>query len=74
MEDNSRKMKYPYTYSAKIAQFPYQYYFKHSWMIRYCCYAAIVVAPIIYQFQKMSFAPANVKKWEEIDRKTYEGH
>ncbi|XP_051166715.1 uncharacterized protein LOC127285000 [Leptopilina boulardi] len=74
MADNSRQMKYPYTFTAKIMQFPYKYYYKHSWMFRYCAFATAIVAPIVYQFQKLSYAPANVKKWEERDRIMFEGH
>lgn len=49
----ARPMKYPYTFAAKIAQFPYAYYFKYNWMVRYHIYAAIVCLPIFYKIGKL---------------------
>lgn len=48
-----RPMKYPYTYTAKIAQFPYKHYFKHSWLARYWIYSIIICTPLFYSIQKM---------------------
>lgn len=42
-----RPMKYPYTYTAKLAQFPYKYYFKHSWYFRYWTYSLALTFPLI---------------------------
>ncbi|RZC37181.1 uncharacterized protein BDFB_007715, partial [Asbolus verrucosus] len=34
-EKVGRPMKFPYTFSAKIAQFPLKYYIKNQWIWRY---------------------------------------
>ncbi|EFN82388.1 hypothetical protein EAI_01530 [Harpegnathos saltator] len=66
-------MKYPYTLTAKLVQFPYKYYWKHSWLFRYMFYSIFATLPIIYKIQKLSYSPANVEKWEKIWKETFEG-
>ncbi|XP_011869631.1 PREDICTED: uncharacterized protein LOC105563004 [Vollenhovia emeryi] len=68
-----RPMKYPYTVSAKIAQFPYKYYIKHSWLFRYMLVATVVTMPFFYKVEKLSYAPENVAKWEKTHREMFEG-
>lgn len=48
-----RPMKYPYTYAAKLAQFPYKFYFKNSWAVRYWVYSSILCLPIFYGIEKL---------------------
>ncbi|XP_076667327.1 reduction of Rh1 isoform X2 [Andrena cerasifolii] len=72
-ENPGRPMKYPYTLSAKIAQFPYAYYYKHSWVFKYWVLGCLVTAPIFYKIQKMSYSPENVEKWRAIDKETFSG-
>ncbi|RXG70214.1 hypothetical protein Avbf_02191 [Armadillidium vulgare] len=31
----SRRMKYPYTFSSKLALFPWAFHFKHNWLFRW---------------------------------------
>ncbi|XP_012285448.1 uncharacterized protein LOC105702446 [Orussus abietinus] len=69
-----RPMKYPYTYAAKIAQFPYRYHFNNSWLFKYHLIACLVCFPIFLKIQNMSYSPENVAKWDEIRRKEFEGH
>lgn len=45
-------MKFPYTYSAKIAQFPYKFYFQNSWLARYWVFGMIAVFPFFYKVHK----------------------
>lgn len=45
-DESTRPMKYPYTFTAKIVQFPYGYYFKYSWVYRYYLYGVIVSFPV----------------------------
>lgn len=52
-DEVARPMKYPYTYTAKVAQFPYKFYFTHSWGFKYGVYAFILCAPIFYKIQKL---------------------
>lgn len=66
-------MVYPYTYAAKLAQFPYKHYWNNVWVFKYYCIAFVVCMPLFYKIQKMSFAPENVKKWQEIRRKQFSG-
>lgn len=63
-----RPMKYAYTMSAKIAQFPFRFYVNNCWMFRYYLIGVAVSMPIFYKIQKLSYNPDNVKKWEEIRR------
>lgn len=46
-------MKYPYTLTAKMAQFPYKHYYDHNWMWRYYFYALIACVPIFYKLSRM---------------------
>lgn len=48
-----RRMKYPYTFTAKFAQFPYAYYTKHSWLFRYWHIGVLLTIPIFYKIQKL---------------------
>ncbi|KZC06180.1 hypothetical protein WN55_10089 [Dufourea novaeangliae] len=68
-------MKYPYTLSAKLAQFPYAYYFhnKSSWVFKYWAISFFVCLPVFYKIQKLSNHPDNVKKWDEIHKKEFSG-
>ncbi|TGZ49173.1 uncharacterized protein Roh [Temnothorax longispinosus] len=68
-----RPMKYPYTLTAKVAQFPYRYYVKHSWLYKYLLIGTLVSFPIFYKVQKLSYAPENVAKWDKLHREMFEG-
>ncbi|XP_076638039.1 reduction of Rh1 isoform X1 [Colletes latitarsis] len=74
-ENPGRPMKFPYTLSAKIAQFPYKYYFTHksSWVFKFWLISVVLTAPLFYKIQKLSYSPENVKKWDEIHRKEFLG-
>lgn len=39
----SRRMKYPYTFTAKMVQFPYKFHFQNFWLIRYYLCGGFVV-------------------------------
>lgn len=45
-------MKYPYTYTAKIAQFPYKFYLKNSWLARYWLIGMAASLPLWYKIHK----------------------
>ncbi|CAL1673239.1 unnamed protein product [Lasius platythorax] len=68
-----RPMKYPYTISAKLAQFPFRYYMQHSWLFKYTIIAVALTYPIFYKIQKLSYSPENVKKWDKIHREMFQG-
>lgn len=70
---SGRPMKFPYTLSAQIAQFPFMHYYNHprSWILKYWLLANVVCLPVFYSIQKLSYNPENVKKWNEIHRKQF---
>nr|XP_027237423.1 uncharacterized protein LOC113828617 [Penaeus vannamei] len=68
---SGRAMKYPYTLSAKIAQFPFSYYVKNQWVFKYYLLGVAVSIPVFSWFQKQACSPANKAKWEA---KAQEGH
>ncbi|XP_031833628.1 reduction of Rh1 [Nomia melanderi] len=70
-----RRMIYPYTLSAKIAQFPYKLYLTHknTWLFRFFPLGILMTLPIFYKIQKLSYSPENVKKWEEVRREQFSG-
>ncbi|XP_018326118.1 uncharacterized protein LOC108737651 [Agrilus planipennis] len=70
-----RPMKFPYTFSAKIAQFPYKFYYDNNWMAKYYCYAVILCLPVFYKLERVSKSPASRKHWAEIQAKeAHEAH
>ncbi|KAB0803562.1 hypothetical protein PPYR_00532 [Photinus pyralis] len=70
----ARPMKYPYTFSAKVAQFPFKFYLNNSWLYRYYFIAVGVSIPIFYKIQKLANSPANKAKWAEMKRKEAAEH
>ncbi|KAJ8914555.1 hypothetical protein NQ315_010019 [Exocentrus adspersus] len=68
----SRPMKFPYTFSAKLAQFPYKFYYQNNHMVRYYCYAVVACLPVFMYISRLSNSPANKEKWAEIRRKEHE--
>ncbi|XP_055542806.1 uncharacterized protein LOC129728391 [Wyeomyia smithii] len=69
-----RPMKYPYTFSAQLAQFPLQHYFKKQWVFRYYFIAFGLSIPLFYKISKLANSPANVAKWAESKRKEHAEH
>ncbi|XP_031620253.1 uncharacterized protein LOC116338871 [Contarinia nasturtii] len=65
-----RPMKYPYTFSAKIAQFPYKLYFTHpnSWLYKYWAISIVLCTPFFYKIHKAVNSPGNVALWKEKER------
>lgn len=48
-----RPMKFPYTFSAKIAQFPLKFYIKNQWIWRYYFIALGLSLPVFYKIDRM---------------------
>lgn len=48
-----RPMKFPYTLSAKIAQFPFKHYFNNQWIWRYGAISCLICLPIFYKISKL---------------------
>ncbi|XP_034176918.1 reduction of Rh1 [Osmia lignaria lignaria] len=72
---SGKPMRYPYTLSAQIAHFPFNHYYNHKrgWILKYWMWTAVGLMPVWYFFQKLTFQPENVKKWDEIHRKQFSG-
>lgn len=47
----SRPMKYPYTFTAKVVQFPWKFYFTRQWIWKYYAISVLVCIPV---FKKIS--------------------
>lgn len=52
-ETPGRPMKFPYTLSAKIAQFPMKYYIQNQWVWRYWMVGIAVSLPVFYKIHKL---------------------
>ena len=48
-----RPMKFPYTFSAKIAQFPIKFYFQKQWIWRYYFIALVASLPVFYKIDRL---------------------
>ncbi|XP_050076036.1 uncharacterized protein LOC126563434 [Anopheles maculipalpis] len=69
-----RRVKFPYTYTAKIVQFPYQHYVKNQWIWRFYFIAFGLSLPLFYKLHSLANMPANKEKWAESKRKQMEDH
>lgn len=69
-----RPMKFPYTFSAKVAHFPWKFYVKNNWIWRYYVYAFVVCIPMFSYFTGMANTPGNVKKWKELQKAEHAEH
>ncbi|VEN36646.1 unnamed protein product [Callosobruchus maculatus] len=70
----SRPMKFPYTFSAKLAQFPWKFYFQNQWIWKYYAVAVVCCIPIFKSISNLANSPENVAKWAEIRRKEAAEH
>ncbi|KAL3267819.1 hypothetical protein HHI36_006952 [Cryptolaemus montrouzieri] len=61
-----RPMKFPYTFTAKIAQFPLMFHLKRQWLWRYYLYGVIASIPVFWKIHKMANSPSNIQKWKEM--------
>ncbi|KAK9730111.1 hypothetical protein QE152_g15462 [Popillia japonica] len=69
-----RPMKFPYTISAKIAQFPWKHYFGKQFIWKYYIGGVLVCIPLFKKISNLSNSPENVAKWAEIRRKEAAEH
>lgn len=52
-EPVGRPMKYPYTFTAKLAQFPLKFHIKNQWIWRYYFIALGCCVPIFYKIDRL---------------------
>lgn len=48
-----RPMKYPYTLSAKLAQFPWKFYFGNQWIWKYYAVSLVVCIPLFKKIHNL---------------------
>lgn len=53
VEKVGRPMKFPYTLSAKLAQFPFKYYFKNNWVFRYYIFSLALTFPVFMKISQL---------------------
>ncbi|KAJ8976304.1 hypothetical protein NQ317_010258 [Molorchus minor] len=73
-EKISRPMKYPYTFTAKMVQFPWKYYFTNQWIWKYYAISFVLCLPVFNSIRKLANSPENVAKWAEIRRREAAEH
>lgn len=64
-----RPMKYPYTFTAKLAQFPLKWHINNQWIWKYYFIALGLSVPVFYKIQKLANSPASKAKWAESQKK-----
>ncbi|VVC42173.1 Hypothetical protein CINCED_3A017605 [Cinara cedri] len=64
----SRQMIFPYTFTAKIVQFPFKMHLKHHWMFPWFMGAGILCLPVFYKLQQLANSESNVIAWAEKRR------
>lgn len=52
-EAPGRPMRYPYTFSAKIAQFPFKHYINNQWIWKYYLIAVGCCIPLFYKIDRL---------------------
>ncbi|CAG9862250.1 unnamed protein product [Phyllotreta striolata] len=70
----SRPMKYPYTFTAKVMQFPLRHYLKNQWIFKYYAISLVLCMPVFKSISNLANSPENVAKWAEIRRKEAAEH
>jgi len=69
-----RQMKYPYTLTAQIRQFPFKYYYNNQIYFRYWLYGIAISFPIFVWIGSKVNSPANVKKFADAKAKEEAEH
>ncbi|BES88853.1 Hypothetical protein NTJ_01660 [Nesidiocoris tenuis] len=69
-----RQMLYPYTFTAKIAQFPYRFHWEKSWYFKYFLLGSLVSWPLFVIIGRKSNTPANVEEWRKHREELFGTH
>ena len=69
-----RPMRYPYSFSAKIAQFPFKHYIKNQWIWIYYFISVAACIPVFYKISKLANSTGNKAKWAESKAKEAAEH
>merc|ERR1711973_209473 len=62
---SGRQMKYPYTFSAKLALFPYRHHIQNHWVFKYYTFGLIASFPVFMWLSGKINSPGNIKKYED---------
>ncbi|KAI9555811.1 hypothetical protein GHT06_018327 [Daphnia sinensis] len=62
---SGRMMKYPYTFTAKLAMFPWKHHMSTSWIYRYYAIGVVATLPVFVWLNGKINSPGNIKKYEE---------
>ncbi|XP_003739761.1 uncharacterized protein LOC100908864 [Galendromus occidentalis] len=66
---NDRRMKYPYTLAAMMAQFPMRHYYKHAWFVRMMVPSIALTVLLFWKINQLVNSPGNIAACEERKRK-----
>ncbi|XP_064603866.1 uncharacterized protein LOC135469217 [Liolophura sinensis] len=67
-------MRYPYSLSAKLARFPYKWFWNNSRFVRFLGLSLVLTFPIFYKIHRGVNSPANKQQWAEIRKKRDHTH
>ena len=56
-------MKYPYTFSAKLALFPYRHHFQNHWVFKYYTFGLIASFPVFMWLNGKSIGLKSQKEY-----------
>lgn len=65
-------MKFPYTFSAKMAQFPYFFYMKNNNIWMYYPLGFLVSLYVFKQIHDLANSEGNIRSWAETQRRAAE--
>merc|ERR1711860_155253 len=65
IQNERSQMKYPYTFSAKLALFPYRHHFQNHWVFKYYTFGLIASFPVFMWLSGKINSPGNIKKYED---------
>ena len=69
IENPARKMLYPYTWGAKLAQFPYRWFWHNARIVRQMVWLSPFIGYGFYKIQSILNQDWNKQKWAEIRAK-----
>nr|ABX75487.1 unkown [Lycosa singoriensis] len=74
MNVERKHMKYPYTYTAKMAQFPYKFHWDNFWLPRFLVLGMAVSFPFFLFVHRKVNTPANKAFWAEKHKQERQYH
>ncbi|KAF8774293.1 uncharacterized protein LOC129985195 [Argiope bruennichi] len=74
MDVQRKQMKYPYTYAAKIARFPYKFHWDNFWLPRFLVGSVILTFPFFLFIHRKVNTPENKAFWAEKHKQERQYH